>query len=61
MLSVETARNAAQALVERAVTAGADAADAIYVGERSSSVSVRLGELEQVNRSEGEEIASTAT
>ena len=56
MLSVETARNAAQALVERAVTAGADAADAVYVGERSSSVSVRLGELEQVNRSEGEEI-----
>ena len=56
MLSVEQARSAAQALVERATAAGADAADAVYVGERSSSVTVRLGELEQVNRSEGEEI-----
>ena len=56
MLSVEQARSAAQALVERATAAGADAADAIYVGNRSSSVQVRLGELEQVDRSEGEEI-----
>ncbi|MEO6255277.1 MAG: metallopeptidase TldD-related protein [Sphingomicrobium sp.] len=56
MLSVNQAREAAQALVERAAAAGADAADAIYVGERSSGVQVRLGELEQINRSEGEEI-----
>ncbi len=56
MLSVEQARSAAQALVERAAAAGADAADAIYIGERSSGVQVRLGELEQVNRSESEEI-----
>ena len=56
MLSVDSARSAAQALVERATAAGADAADAVYVGERSSGVQVRLGELEQVNRSEGEEI-----
>jgi PmbA protein len=56
MLTVEQARDAAQALVERATAAGADAADAVYVGDRSSSVTVRLGELEQVNRSEGEEI-----
>ena len=56
MLNVETARAAAQALVERALAAGADAADAMYHGERSSSVSMRLGELEQVNRSEGEEM-----
>ncbi len=56
MLSVDSARSAAQALVERATAAGADAADAIYHGERSSSVQVRLGELEQVNRSEGEEM-----
>src|SRR5688572_10603048 len=56
MLSVDQARNTAQALVERAISAGADAADAVYSGERSSSVQVRLGELEQVNRSEGEEI-----
>jgi PmbA protein len=56
MLSVESARDAAQALVERAITAGADAADAIYHGNRSASVQVRLGELEQVDRSEGEEM-----
>ena len=36
--------------------AGATAADALYVGERSAVVQVRLGELEQVGRSEGEEI-----
>src|SRR4028118_581510 len=56
MLSVESARDAAQALVERARAAGADAADAIYHGNRSSSVQVRLGELEHVHRSEGEEM-----
>ena len=56
MLALEQARDTAEALVARAVAAGADAADAIYLGDRSSSVQVRLGELEQVNRSEGEEI-----
>lgn len=43
-------------MVERGTAAGADAADALYVGERSSSVQVRLGELETVGRSEGEEV-----
>ena len=56
MLSVTQARQTAQSLVERARSAGADAADAIYVGDRSSGVQVRLGELEDVQRSEGEEI-----
>jgi PmbA protein len=56
MLSVTQARETAQALVERATAAGADAADAIYIGDRSSGVQVRLGELEDVQRSEGEEI-----
>lgn len=56
MLSIEQARGVAQDLVERAVKAGADAADALYVGERSGSVQVRLGELEKVDRSEGEEV-----
>ena len=56
MLTVDQARSAVEALIERATAAGADAADAIYVGNRSSSVQVRLGELEQVDRSEGEEI-----
>jgi PmbA protein len=56
MQSPEDARTLAQSLVERAIGAGATAADAIYIGERSTSVEVRLGELENVSRSEGEEI-----
>jgi PmbA protein len=56
MLPLNDARSAAESLVERAIAAGATAADALYVGERSSSVEVRLGELESVGRSEGEEI-----
>ena len=46
MLSFNQARDTAQALVERGRAAGADAADAIYIGDRSSGVQVRLGELE---------------
>ena len=56
MLSVSLAQDKAQSLVEQARAAGADAADAIYVGERSSGVQVRKGALEDVHRSEGEEI-----
>lgn len=56
MLSVDNARALAQSLVERALAAGADAADAAYVGSRSSSVTVRLGEIEEIGRSEGEEV-----
>ena len=56
MLSVDQARSKAEKLVEQARRAGADAADAIYLGERSSGVQVRKGALEDVNRAEGEEI-----
>ncbi len=56
MQSPEQARDIAEALVERGIAAGATAADALYVGDRSSGVQVRLGELENVSRSEGEEI-----
>lgn len=56
MLSIDQARDIAQSLIERAMKAGADAADALYASERSNSVQVRLGELEAVHRSEGEEI-----
>ena len=56
MLSPAKARDSAAALVERAVKAGATAADAVYVGDRSDSVTVRMGELEGVSSSEGEEI-----
>ena len=56
MLEPAAARDKVASLVELARRSGADAADAIYVGERSQGVSVRLGELEDVHRSEGEEI-----
>ena len=56
MLDPEQSRRIAESLVERGIGAGATAADAIYVGSRSSGVQVRLGELEDVARSEGEEI-----
>jgi PmbA protein len=56
MLSPDAARDKAAALVELARKQGADAADAAYVGERSQGVGVRLGTLEDVHRSEGEEI-----
>lgn len=56
MLSLEAARDKALALVERARAAGADAGDAIYLGDASESVQVRLGKLEDVERSESEHI-----
>lgn len=56
MLSLEAARDKAVALVERAKAAGADAADAIYLADGSESVQVRLGKLEDVERSESEHI-----
>src|SRR5215207_8843336 len=56
MLAVEKARESVEALVEQARVAGADTADALYVGSESQSVQVRLGELEHVDRSEGEEM-----
>src|SRR3712207_4784006 len=56
MLSPSEAESRAAALVERAKKAGADAADAIYIADASTGVQVRLGALEDVSRSEGEEI-----
>jgi PmbA protein len=56
MLSTDDARAIAESLVERGAAAGASAADALYVGERSSGVQVRLREIDNVSRSEGEEI-----
>jgi PmbA protein len=56
MQSPEEARRIAESLVARGLAAGATAADALYIGERSSDVQVRLGEIESVSRSEGEEI-----
>ena len=56
MRSPDNARSIAESLVERGIAAGASAADALYVGDRSSGVQVRLGQIESVSRSEGEQI-----
>lgn len=56
MLSPAEAQERCAALVERARRAGADASDAIYVANASESVQVRLGALEDVERSESEHI-----
>ena len=56
MQSPEDARKIAESLVERGMAGGATAADALYAGDRSSGVQVRLGQLEDVSRSEGEQI-----
>jgi len=56
MQSPDIARKIAESIVERGIAAGATAADAIYVGDSSSSVGVRLGEIESLDRSEGEQI-----
>ena len=50
------ARKIAESLVERGIAAGASAADALYVGDRSSGVEVRLGKIDSVSRSEGEQV-----
>jgi PmbA protein len=56
MLTPEAALDRATRLVEQAVKAGADAADAVYACDASTEVQVRLGALEDVVRSEGEDI-----
>lgn len=57
MLSIQEAEARAAALVERAAKAGADAADAVYSANASTSVQVRLGALEDVARSEAEAVS----
>ena len=56
MLTVKAAEAKAASLIEMAKKVGADAADALYAGDASTGVQVRLGALEDVERSEGEEI-----
>ena len=56
MLDPAAAADTLTALIDQARRAGADAADAVYVGDRSTSVGVRLGALEEVSRAEGQEI-----
>lgn len=57
MLSPEQARDRAQDLIDRARRAGADAADAVYGASSSEGIQVRLGKLEDVERSESEHIS----
>jgi PmbA protein len=56
MLTVSAALDRLDAALAAARAAGADAADALYVGDGSTSISVRLGKLEDIGRSEGEEV-----
>lgn len=56
MLTKKDALERAQSLVQNAIKAGADAADAVYACDASTEVQVRLGVLEDVERSEGEGI-----
>ena len=56
MLTPSAAAARAEALIARARAAGADAADAVYIGDASESVGVRLGKLEDVERSESEHV-----
>lgn len=57
MLSTEQSKDRAADLIARAVKAGADAADAVYSGDAATQVQMRLGLLEDVERSEGEEMS----
>jgi len=56
MLTPEHAQSQVADLVTAARRAGADAGDAVYIGDASTQVQIRLGTLEDVQRSEGEEI-----
>lgn len=56
MLTVDAALTRLSQALEHAKRAGADSADALYIGDASTSVQVRLGALEDTGRSEGEEI-----
>ena len=56
MLSADDALDRTTDLIARAVRAGATAADAVYSGSASRSVSVRLGVLEDVGSAESAEI-----
>ena len=56
MLTPDQARDRAADIVARAGAAGADAADAVFAADAALDVSVRLGKLEDVGRSESGEL-----
>lgn len=57
MLDPEQARLRCAAAIDLALKAGADAADAVAIGFSSEEVQIRLGKLEDVGRSESEDIS----
>ena len=56
MLIPDQAQDRAAAIVKKAIAAGADAADAVYAADMSLDISVRLGALEDVGRSESADL-----
>ncbi|WP_315762762.1 TldD/PmbA family protein [Sphingomonas sp. Y38-1Y] len=60
MLTVSQAVEIAARAAERARAAGADAADASVAGDQSTGIGVRLGHLEEIDRSEGESLSLRA-
>ena len=56
MLTIPAALDRLTHAIDAARRAGATAADALYIGDASTQVGVRLGALEDIGRSEGEEI-----
>jgi len=56
MIDSSTAQDRCQKLIDIARKAGADAADAVCRADSSEGISVRLGKIEDIERSEGEEI-----
>ena len=60
MISPQDAQDRCARLIEFAVKAGADAADAVCTASASESVGVRLGKVEDIERSEGEDIGLRA-
>ncbi len=56
MLTPDQARDRAADIIALAARAGADAADAVFAADESIDLSVRLGALEDVGRSESEEL-----
>jgi PmbA protein len=56
MLTVDAALARLSHTIDHAKRLGVDAADAVYIGDASTTVQVRLGALEDIGRSEGEEI-----
>ncbi|QMW24327.1 TldD/PmbA family protein [Sandaracinobacteroides saxicola] len=56
MLSPENAQDRLALALAHARRLGADAADALYVADASTGIGVRMGALEDIGRSEGEEV-----